>query len=78
MSRTVKGVTVKAFHHPGPEALRAYVPAFVAAYDFARHLETLRWRTPSQVVCDAWKVDPSPFKVDPRHPIPGPYSAGDR
>jgi transposase InsO family protein len=79
MNRTVKAASrrdaaVKAFHYPDPEALKAHVLAFVTAYNFAKHLKRLRWRTPFQAVCDAWKGDPSPFKVDPRHLIPGPHT----
>jgi transposase InsO family protein len=74
MNRTVKEATVKAFHYPDLEALKAHVLAFVVAYNFAKHLKALRWRTPFQAVCDAWKVDPSAFKSDPRHLIPGPHT----
>jgi len=74
MNRTVKEATVKAFHYPDLEALEAHVLAFVTAYNFAKHLKALRWRTPFQAVCDAWKADPSPFKIDPRHLIPGPHT----
>ena len=56
------------------EALRAHVLAFVAAYNFAKHLKALRWRTPFQAICDAWQADPSVFKIDPRHLILGPYN----
>jgi transposase InsO family protein len=59
MNRTVKEATIKAFHYPDPEALRAHVLAFVTAYNFAKHLKALRWRTPFQAVCDAWEADPS-------------------
>jgi hypothetical protein len=45
-----------------------------AARDVAKHLKALRWRTPFQAICDAWKADPSPFKIDPHHLIPGPYT----
>src|SRR5271163_3659756 len=44
------------------------------AYNFAKHLKALKWRTPYQVICEAWTKDPSIFKVNPRHLIPGPYS----
>ncbi len=74
MNRTVKDATIKAFHYPDLEALRAHVLAFVTAYNFAKHLKALRWRTPFQAVCDAWKADPSAFKVDPRHLIPRPHT----
>jgi transposase InsO family protein len=74
MNRTVKDATIKVFHYPDPEALRAHVLAFVAAHNFAKHLKALRWRTPFQAVCDAWQADPSAFKVNPHHLIPGPYT----
>jgi transposase InsO family protein len=74
MNRTVKDATVKVFHYPDLGALRAHVLAFVTAYNFAKHLKALRWRTPFQAVCDAWKGDPSAFKIDPRHLIPGPHT----
>ena len=74
MNRTVKEATVKAFHYPDLDSLKAHVLAFVTAYDFAKHLKALRWRTPFQAVCDAWKADPSPFKIDPHHLIPGPHT----
>src|ERR671921_1106748 len=59
MNRTVKEATIKAFHHPDLEALKAHVLAFVTAYDFAKHLKALRWRTPFQAICEAWQADPS-------------------
>jgi transposase InsO family protein len=72
MNRTVKDATVKVFHYPDLEALKAHVLAFVAAYNFAKHLKRLRWRTPFQAVLDAWTKDPSIFRIDPHHLIPGP------
>ena len=74
MNRTVKEATIKTFHYPDLEALRAHILAFVTAYNFAKHLKALRWRTPFQAVCDAWQADPSAFRIDPRHLIPGPHS----
>jgi transposase InsO family protein len=74
MNRTVKEATIKVFHYPDLEALRAHVLAFVTAYNFAKHLKALRWRTPFQAVRDAWAADPSAFKTDPHHLIPGPHT----
>jgi transposase InsO family protein len=74
MNRTVKEATIKAFHYPDPEALQAHVLAFVTAYNFAKHLKALRWRTPFQAVCDAWHADSSIFRIDPHHLIPGPHT----
>ncbi len=74
MNRTVKEATIKVFHYPDLEALKAHVLAFVRAYNFAKHLKALRWRTPFQAICDAWQADPSAFKVNPHHLIPGPHT----
>src|SRR5215216_7573343 len=41
-NRTVKDATIKAFHYPGLDALKAHVLAFVRAYNFAKHLKALR------------------------------------
>lgn len=48
--------------------------AFVTAYNFAKHLKALRWRTPYQVICEACTKDPSIFKIDPHQLIPGPHT----
>jgi transposase-like protein len=74
MNRTVKDATTKVFHYETADALRAHVLAFLSAYNFAKHLKALRWRTPFQAVCDAWKTDPSAFKINPHHLIPGPHT----
>jgi transposase InsO family protein len=72
MNRTVKDATIKAFHYPSLDALKAHVIAFVQAHNFAKHLKAIRWRTPFQAVCNAWTKDPSIFKINPHHLIPGP------
>lgn len=69
MNRTVKEATVKAFHYPNFEALKAHVLTFVTAYNFAKHLKALRWRTPFQVVCQAWTKE---LKVQSRPSPPHP------
>jgi transposase-like protein len=74
MNRTIKDATVKVFHYDDLESLKAHVLAFVTAHNFAKHLKALRWRTPYQAICDAWTKDPSIFKIDPRHLIPGPHT----
>ncbi len=74
MNRTVKDATTKTFHYDTAELLRAHVLAFVAAYNFAKHLKALKWKTPFQAVCNAWTANPDMFKINPHHLIPGPYS----
>src|SRR3954447_22137888 len=74
MNRTVKDATIKVFHSPDLESLKAHVLAFVMAYNFGKHLKRLQWRTPFQAICEARAKDPAPFKINPHHLIPGPYS----
>ena len=71
-SRTIKEATIKAFHYPDFDALKAHVLAFVMAYKFARHLKALRWRTPFKVICEAWTQNPDRFTINPHPLIPGP------
>jgi len=72
MNRTIKEATIKAFHYPNLESLKAHVLAFVTARNFAKHLKALRWKTPFEAICAAWTKDPSVFNINPRHLIPGP------
>src|SRR6266446_2301093 len=72
MNRTIKEATIKVFHYPSLEGLKAHVLAFVTAYNFAKHLKALRWKTPFEAICAAWTKDPEAFIINPRHLIPGP------
>ena len=72
MNCTVKEATIKSFHYPDLDSLKAHVLAFVSAYNLAKHLKALRWRTPFEAVCRAWTTTPDVFKLNPRHLIPGP------
>src|SRR3712207_1342000 len=72
MNRAVKEATIKAFHYPDLDALRAHILAFVTAYDFAKHLTAPRRRTPLQAICGAWAEDPAIFEINPHRLTPGP------
>jgi hypothetical protein len=69
-----KEATVRAFHYETFDSLKAHLDAFITAYNFAKHLKSLRWRTPFQAICDAWTKDPTPFIINPQHLIPGPHT----
>ena len=73
MNRTIKDATLKLFHYPDIESLKAHVLAFMKAYNYAERLKALRWKTPPfEAIALAWTRDPSIFKINPRHLIPGP------
>ena len=44
------------------------------AFNFAKHLKALRWKTPYPTIGEAWQKNPAIFKTDPRHFILGPYT----
>jgi hypothetical protein len=70
--RTIKEATIEALHYRSIEALKAHVLAFVTAYNFARHLKTLRWCTLFKVICEVWTQHPDRFTINPHHLIPRP------
>jgi hypothetical protein len=76
MNRTVKEATVRAFHYETLDSLKAHLDAFITAYSFAKHLKSLRWRTPFQAICDARTKDPTPFIINPHHVISGTTHLG--
>ena len=45
MNRTIKDATIKTYHYDDFENLKAHITAFVTAYNFAKHLKALKWRT---------------------------------
>jgi hypothetical protein len=67
----IEEATVRAFHYETLDRLKAHLDAFIAAYNFAKHLKSLRWRTPFQAICDAWTKQPDPFTINPHQLIPG-------
>ncbi len=50
------------------------ISAFIAAYNFAKHLKIAPLAKPFQAICDAWTKDPTPFMINPHHLIPGPHT----
>ena len=52
MNRTLKDATVKRFHYESHDQLRTHLAYFLAVYNFARRLKTLKGLTPTQFI---WK-----------------------
>ena len=71
MNRTIKEATVKRFFYDTHEQLKAHLSDFIAAYNFARRLKTLRGLTPYEAICKFWTYDPDRFTLDPIHQMPG-------
>ncbi len=72
MNRTIKDATLKVFHYPDIESLKAHVIAFVKTYNFAKHLKALRWKTPFEAIAQAWTQRPGNLQDQSASPHPGP------
>ena len=73
MNRTLKDATVKRFYYETHDQLRLHLDQFVAAYNFARRLKTLKGLTPYEFLCKCWTKEPQRFKLNPTHQALGPY-----
>ena len=71
MVRTIKEATVKSFHYSSINELRRHVQEWLIAYNFAKQLKALRFKTPYEAINAIWKSKPEIFIVQPRHDIPG-------
>jgi transposase InsO family protein len=73
MNRTLTEATVKRFFYQTHDQLRRHLTDFVAAYNFARRLKTLKGLTPYEYICALWTKEPHRFKLNPHHLSLGPY-----
>jgi transposase InsO family protein len=71
MNRTLKEATVHRYHYASHEELRLHLDTFVAAYNYARRLKTLKGLTPYEFICRAWQQERHRFTHDPHHQMPG-------
>ena len=72
MNRTIKEATVKRYHYDSHDQLRQHLADFIAAYNYARRLKTLRGLTPYEFICKTWAEQPQLFTSNPYHQSPGP------
>ena len=71
MNRTIMDATVKRFHYDDHDQLRTHLADFMAAYNFARRLETVVGLTPYEYICKIWTAEPDRFILNPIHQMPG-------
>jgi transposase-like protein len=74
MVRTIKEATTKSFHHASIQELRRHLADRSIAYNFAKQLKALRFRTPYEAIHALWKSKPDAFIVNPSHHMLGPNS----
>ena len=67
MNRTLKEATVRRYHYQTHDQLREHLDTFLAAYNFAKRLKTLRGLTPYEFICKRWTENPDQFRLNPIH-----------
>lgn len=67
MVHTIKDVTVKSFHYTSINEMRRHVRDWLTAYNFAKQLKALRFKTPYEAIEELWKSKPEVFIVQPHH-----------
>lgn len=72
MNRTIKEATVRRYHYADHDQLRQHLTDFIAAYNYARRLKTLRGLTPYENIVKCWTEEPDRFRINPAHHMPGP------
>ncbi|MGA7329450.1 MAG: IS481 family transposase, partial [Rhodomicrobium sp.] len=50
---------------------REHLATFLAAYNFAKRLKTLRGLTPHECICKCWTENPDQFRLAPIHHMLG-------
>ena len=72
MVRTIKEATVKSFHYSSINELRRHVRDWLTAYNFAKQLKALKFKTPYEAIEELWKSKPDVFIIKPNHHMLGP------
>jgi len=70
-------IGAKVVHHARAitfqhDQLHEHLTNFVAAYNFAKRLKTLKGLTPYEYICKCWTNEPQRFTSNPHRQTPGP------
>lgn len=64
MNSTLKEATVLRYHYDSHDQLRGHLAAYLAAYNFAKRLKTLRGLTPHEYICKCWTEKPGSVQAE--------------
>ena len=71
MVRTIKDATVRAFHYATIDDLRRHVRDWLLAYNYAKQLKALRFKTPIEAIERVREQRPELFIRPLSHDMPG-------
>jgi transposase InsO family protein len=70
-NKTIKDATVKIYHYDDFTQLEKHLQEFIFAYNIAKRLKTLKFKTPFDFLIEKYKIIPKVFYKNPLH-----YSRG--
>ncbi len=65
MNRTIKEATIKKYHYENFDQLEAHLHTFMASYNCAKHLKSLKLKTPLEFLIERFLERPILFKRNP-------------
>jgi transposase InsO family protein len=71
MNHTIQDATVKRYFYETHDQLRTHLRDFVAAYNFARRLKTLRALSPYEFIFKSLDIPAIQIQNQPAHQMPG-------
>ena len=67
MNRTLKNATVHTYHYQTLKQLKHHLYDFLKAYNYAKKLKVLKFKTPAQLIMEEFQKNPKIFHVKPNH-----------
>ena len=67
MVRSMEEATILSFHYASINELRRHVRDWLVAYNFAKQLKALRFKTPLEAIEALWQAKPDVFIMKPDH-----------
>jgi len=67
MNRTIKDATVKTYHYESFLKLQQHLQSFLAAYNCAKRLKSIKLKTPLEFITEKFLNKPVLFKYNPYH-----------
>lgn len=71
MNKTLKAATIKRYHYADLDELQSHLQTFLAVYNNAKQLKTLKGKTPFEFIAAEWQRHPESFYYPPNHLLAG-------
>jgi transposase-like protein len=70
-NKIIKNATTKVYHYDNIEQLEKHLQEFLLAYNFAKKLKSIKFKTPLEFLIEEYRIDASLFYRNPCHYLGG-------